>query len=112
MKKILILSFVLSLFTGCTKSVLDDPKPTDGVSSEVVFGSREGVEALLSGVHRLSRDQYIRTDAGGLYSYYMARNVKGNDLIQGATWFRWDYENDNREPNYTRSTFSWSFATK
>ena len=40
---------------------------------------------------------------------YFARVVKGNDLILGYQWYVFDYENDNREPTYTRTIFSWEF---
>ena len=58
---------------------------------------------------RLSRISYEKTDSGGLYSIFFARVVKGNDLILGNGWYLFDYENDNREPTYRRTTFTWEF---
>lgn len=113
MKNIYIkITFVISLIlviTGCSEDFLDDPKPTGEVSTDVVFGSRTGANAFVSGIMRRFRGQFMRTDAAGLNSIYYARTVKGNDIIQRATWYRFDYENDNREPTYTRTRFTWQY---
>ena len=93
---------------SCEDNFLNDPVPTSSVSDVVIFGSREGAEALLSGIQRRFREQFTRTDAGGVYSLYMARSVKGNDLIQNS-WYNFDYDNDNREPTYVRTVFSWEY---
>src|SRR5512145_843407 len=99
---ILILLFIGAvLFSACNKDYLDEPKRTDVVPASTVFSSREGVEAYLSGIYRLFRDQYrganAVTDVGGLYSIYFARSVKGKDLIQDVPWFVYDYAHENRE---------------
>ncbi|MDB2314083.1 RagB/SusD family nutrient uptake outer membrane protein [Flavobacteriaceae bacterium] len=104
---LLVISFLF--FTGCEKGYLDEPKPTESVNSSVIFESADGTEAFMSGILRASRSQFDRTDAGGLYSMYFARVVKGNDLVLGQQWYLFDYENNNREPNYTRTIFSWEF---
>ncbi|MDA9679690.1 RagB/SusD family nutrient uptake outer membrane protein [Flavobacteriaceae bacterium] len=111
MKKLHAALLVVSiiLLTGCEKSYLDDPKPTESVNASVIFESRDGVEAFMSGILRETRGQFERTDSGGLYSMYFARVVKGNDLVLGYQWYLFDYENDNREPTYTRTIFSWEF---
>jgi hypothetical protein len=111
MKKLHLTLLVISLlfFSGCEKGYLDAPKPTESVNSSVIFESADGAEAFMSGILRTSRSQFERTDAGGLYSMYFARVVKGNDLIMGFQWYLFDYENDNREPTYTRTVFSWEF---
>ncbi|WP_339918649.1 RagB/SusD family nutrient uptake outer membrane protein [uncultured Flavobacterium sp.] len=108
--KIFIAFMALFMMVGCSQDFLDDPKPTDAVSPDVVFTSRTGVEAFISGIMRRFRGQYTRTDAAGLNSMFFARTMKGNDLIQANTWFRDDYANDNREPTYTRSSFSWNYS--
>jgi hypothetical protein len=105
---ILGLAGLLSL-ASCSEEFLDEPRPTDSVSAEVVFTSLEGAESLLSGIHRNMRAQFTATDAAGINSLYYARTVKGNDIIQAPTWFLFDYANDNREPTYRRPTFSWQF---
>lgn len=108
-KIVFLLACVLTL-GGCSKDYLNDPKPSGVVSEDVVFNSREGVEAYISGIHRRARMQFTDGhDAGGMNSMYFARSVKGNDLIQKATWFTYDYAQDNREPTYRRTSFSWEF---
>ena len=104
-----LLLLCLILFSGCEKGYLDEPKPTESVNSSVIFESADGAKAFMSGILRTSRSQFTRTDAGGLYSMYFARVVKGNDLIMGFQWYLFDYENDNREPTYARTLFSWEF---
>ena len=104
-----LLMLCLIFFSGCEKGYLDEPKPTESVNSSVIFESADGAKAFMSGILRTSRSQFTRTDAGGLYSMYFARVVKGNDLIMGFQWYLFDYENDNREPTYTRTVFSWEF---
>ena len=106
-----ILILILSVITlsGCSKDFLNDPQPTDSVTDVVVFTSREGGEALISGMLRITRGQFTSTDTGGLNSIFFARDMKGNDLIQANNWFGFDYANDNREPTYRRVRFSWEF---
>lgn len=96
---------------GCSEEFLDEPVPTDEVSSVVIYGSRAGADAYMAGILRRMRGQYTTGhDAGGLNSMFYARSVKGNDVIQANTWFTFDYANDNREPTYRRTTFSWDFS--
>ena len=108
--KISILFFTVLFVVSCDKDFLNDPAPTDSVTSEVIFGSRTGAEAFISGIMRRFRTQYNATDSAGLNSIYYARTVKGNDIIQGPTWFLYDYANDNREPTYRRTNFTWTFC--
>lgn len=107
--KLAIFLVITSSITGCTKDFLNDPQPTDEVTSAVIFDSRTGADAFVSGLMRLLRRQYTRTDSGGLYSIYMARTVKGNDFINNS-WYNFDYDNDNREPTYTRTNFTWNYS--
>jgi len=114
MKKInLKLLFILSLtfsMLSCGDEFLNDPEPTASVTSSVIFGSRTGADAFVSGIMRRFRGQFTATDAAGVNSIYYARTVKGNDIIQRATWFLFDYENDNREPTYRRVGFTWNYS--
>jgi len=105
------LAFLVALvFTGCSEDFLEEPKPTDQVSEDVIFGSKSGADAHISGILRRMRGQFTSGhDAGGLNSMYFARVAKGNDIIIGTSWFSFDYENDNREPTYRRTSFSWEF---
>ena len=67
------------------------------------------VDAFIAGMGRRIRAQFQDTGNNGINGMYYARVVKGNDVIQRRTWFTFDYENDNREPNYRRTRFTWQF---
>lgn len=108
--KSIIALLALFIMTGCSKDFLDEPQPTGEVSENVVFNSREGVEAFISGIMRRFRGQFTNTDSAGLNSIFFARSVKGNDLIQTDNWFGFDYSNANREPTYRRTTFTWNYC--
>lgn len=112
-KKIAISVLVLATLvsTGCSSDFMNEPKPTDQLGPDVVFGSRAGADAFMSGIIRRMRGQFTSGhDAGGLNSMLFARVAKGNDIIIGTSWFNFDYEQDNREPTYRRTTFSWNFS--
>ena len=112
MKKILISIALFSiLIISCEKDYLNEPKPTSAVSSSVVFTSKDGVNAFISGILRASRLELNldRLDTGGLPSLYFARTVKGNDLVLGVQWYGFDYNNDNRDPTDKRTVFNWAF---
>ena len=113
MKKIIKFGYLVSIsfltLTGCSDDFLDEPVPTEAVSEDVIFGSREGVEAFISGIQRRARGQFTSVDAAGVNSIYFARTIKGNDLIHARSWWGFDYANDNREPTYRRTNFTWEF---
>lgn len=110
-KKFLFLLTTVLVLGGCSEDFLEDPQPAGVVSEDVVFNSREGVEAYISGIHRRARGQFTSGhDAGGINSVYFARSAKGNDVIIGTSWFSFDYDQDNREPTYRRTNFTWEFS--
>lgn len=94
---------------GCSEEFLEEPAPANTVTEEVIFNSRSGVEAYISGIHRRARRQFTATDSEGLGSIYFARDIKGNDLIHASSWWSFDYAHENREPTYRRTVFSWEF---
>ena len=108
--KFLVTLIASVMLVGCSQEFLDEPKPTDGVTDAVVFSSRKGVEAFISGIMRRFRGQFTNVDSAGLNSIFFARTVKGNDIIQSNTWFTFDYANDNREPTYRRTSFTWNYC--
>ena len=108
--KILVTLVAFVMLVGCSEEFLEEPKPTDGVTEAVVFSSRKGVEAFISGIMRRFRGQFTNVDSAGLNSIFYARAVKGNDLINTTTWFSFDYSNDNREPTYRRTSFTWNYC--
>jgi starch-binding outer membrane protein, SusD/RagB family len=105
----LLLLTTVVLTTSCSKEFLEEPKATDGITADVVFADRAIVESYVTGILRRFRTQYSTVDTGGLYALYFARTIKGNDLIQAANWYQFDYDNDNREPNYRRTIFNWDY---
>ena len=108
--KVMVVLVMIVAF-GCSEDFLNEPKPTDEVAPNVVYGSRTGADAHMAGILRRMRGQFTTGhDAGGLNSMLYARSVKGNDVVQANTWFTFDYANDNREPTYRRTTFSWNFS--
>lgn len=99
------------LAVGCSKKFLDDPKPATAVSSTDVFASDAGVRAYFNGIYRNLRTQWgTSTDAWGIASVNLAREVKGLDAsLPDQNWYSFDYLHDNREPTYRRVTFTWNF---
>ncbi|KIX22265.1 hypothetical protein SY27_04635 [Flavobacterium sp. 316] len=111
MNKALLFSFALLLLisSSCSDEFLDEPKNQSGLTEDVVFSNRAVADAFVSGILRRYRAQYTTVDSGGLYSQYFARTIKGNDLIQSANWYQFDYAHENREPSYRRTVFNWDF---
>lgn len=114
--KFLVAFISVGMLVSCSEEFLNEPQPTQGVPSGVVFSSREGVEAFISGIMRNFRGQFLNTsgvattDAAGLNSIFTTRSVKGNDIINTTSWYAFDYANDNREPTYRRTTFTWNYC--
>ena len=110
MKKYISLVIVFSvLFISCSDDFLNDPKPTASVSEEEVYSNAESAQSQITGILRMFRGEFLNVDAAGVYSTYMARTVKGNDIILGFMWYLFDYAHDNREPNYYRTSFAWEY---
>lgn len=106
---IIALFAILLTVQSCREEYLNEPQPTTSVSPDVVFGSKEGATAFIAGILRNTRAQFTATDTGNLGSMYFARTNKGNDIVNSGSWFGSDYENNNREPNYRRTAFTWNF---
>lgn len=99
MKKIFLIIMTGLVFTttiSCGNDFLDEPQPTDQVTDATIYGSVEGAITYMAGIVRRTRGQYTNVDTGNLGSMFFARTVKGNDIIQASSWFRFDYDNDNR----------------
>lgn len=99
------------LLGGCSKDFLNDPKPATSISATDVYASQEGVRAYFNGLYRELRTQWgSSTDAWGITAVNLAREVKGMDVsLPDGNWYNFDYEHDNREPNYRRTVFTWEF---
>lgn len=111
MKNISLFLFIvlIGFVQSCREEYLNEPAPTDAVAPDVAYGSYQGAKAHIAGILRRTRGQFTATDAGNLGSLYFARENKGNISINNGSWFSFDYENDNREPNYRRTGFTWNF---
>ena len=104
--------------SSCKKDFLNDPKPTDQVSTKDVFASADGVRAYFNGIYRNIRAQWQSLDgsAGGVDDTYsfealnLTRVAKGTDIVMAfPTFFIYDYQYQNREANYRRTLFTWEF---
>ncbi len=112
----LLIAAFLTL-SACTKGFLEEPKPTQQVSSNDVFATPDGARAYFNGIYRRLRSQWRNlnstaggsTDAWGIVSINLAREQKGDDVINPGGWYQFDYRHENREPTYRRTIFTWSY---
>ncbi|MDO5971297.1 RagB/SusD family nutrient uptake outer membrane protein [Flavivirga aquimarina] len=114
-----LLVFITTILFSCSKDFLDEPQNTAGLPENVVFSDREIVQSFVTGIYDRYKGQWDNdltdgvnnssVDTGGLYAMYFARTVKGNDLIQAPSLFRFDYAHDNKQPTYRRTNFTWTF---
>jgi hypothetical protein len=103
--------------TGCKKEFLNEPRPTESVTSTDVFSTPAGVRAYFNGIYRNMRRQWANldasaggaTDAWGYNSINLARENKGLDIVNPGGWYQFDYRQENREPTYRRTRFTWAF---
>ncbi|WP_231952057.1 RagB/SusD family nutrient uptake outer membrane protein [Ichthyobacterium seriolicida] len=110
MKKYIVLLLLLTL-SSCVKDILDSPK-SDSISYEDAFKSKDGVEAFMPGIIRKFRMSYYRSHGySALQSVYLARTVKGNDIIMGVSGshFASDSEKNDRDKTRSRPLFTWNF---
>jgi hypothetical protein len=105
----LVLLLLLITTSSCSKEFLDEPKNTSGVTENVVFNSRETVQSFISGMYANYKGQYRDPDTGGLYSLFLTTATKGTNLIQVSFPYAFDYDHENREPNFRRTSFTWDF---
>ena len=110
--KVITLVLLVGIVASCSSNFLDDPKPKDKISPEIVFGSKEGAYSFLSGILRLQRSSMIEPDASGMHSLLFARSVKGSDLIQKQIGFGNDYDYQGYFSTSARSVFTWRFLYK
>lgn len=107
-KNLFIILFVVGHIVSCDDEFLEEPEP-NSIPPEVVYTSLEGMQAHVSGIVRWLRWYRTTIDRASFNSMYYARSVKGNDIINRATWFRLDYIHDNRIATDTRSYFTWEY---
>lgn len=114
---LLSLSFAVFL-NACKKDFINDLTPTNSAIPEQVFASPDAVRVYFNGIYRSMRSQWQNgdassggeTDVWGYNSINLARDVKGMDIVMPYnSWYYFDYQNDNREPTYRRTRFTWYF---
>lgn len=104
------------LLSACTKSFLDDPKPTTTVLPEAVFLSDANVRAFFNGIYSTLRSQWMPSpDSYGIIGVNLGREVKGIDVALGSTAssvfnpYAEDYAHNFRTATFRRPTFNWNF---
>ncbi len=107
--KILTMVALLVILSSCSEEFVEEPIDTSGVTDAAIFANRNNAQTFVNGILSNYKGQYRTVDVGGLYAMYFARAVKGNDIIQAVSWYRFDYGHENREPNFRRTNFTWDF---
>jgi starch-binding outer membrane protein, SusD/RagB family len=109
---------VLAL-ASCSKSFIDEVKPSDGtISNDVVFTSKVGVDNALTGIYWIMRTYSFGQQ--NMYGWKTAQfnfDMRGNDLISDpSNW--WLYENNWSDNGYgriataSRNTQIWNLLYK
>ncbi|TKK70970.1 RagB/SusD family nutrient uptake outer membrane protein [Ilyomonas limi] len=114
---LLLLSFTVFL-NACKKDFINDVAPTNSATADQVYASPDAVRVYFNGIYRSMRSQWQSIDASaggstdtwGYNSINLARDAKGMDIVMPYnSWYYFDYQNDNREPTYRRTRFTWYF---
>lgn len=106
---ILVVALSQICLNSCSKEFVDEPSDQSGTTPVIIFSNRDNVQTFVNGILSNYKGQYRLVDNGGLYAMYFARAVKGDDIIQAVSWYRFDYRHENREPNFRRTNFTWDF---
>lgn len=102
---------IASMAAGCKKSFLNDPKPTQQVSEDIVFGSRAGAEAFISGITRTMRSSWSGQATANVMTFYGARIYKGDDMMfLGTGFWNTDYNYNGRTAKDGRPSFVWTYS--
>lgn len=113
--------------SSCSKNFINDVKPTDAANATQVFADAASVRVYFNGIYSSLRSTWQsveslgsgntlnpvaggQTDTWGYNSLNLTRVAKGKDIVMPyASWYIYDYQNDNREPTYRRVKFVWYF---
>ncbi|TBN13687.1 RagB/SusD family nutrient uptake outer membrane protein, partial [Hyunsoonleella pacifica] len=107
--KMILMAILLISLNSCSEEFVDEPRDTSGVNDVTIFSNKDNAQTFINGILANYKGQYRTVDVGGLYAMYYARAVKGDDIIQAISWYRFDYGHENREPAFRRTNFSWDF---
>lgn len=114
---LVLLSFTVFL-NACKKEFINNVTPTNSATASQVYSSPDAVRVYFNGIYRSMRSQWQSIDASaggatdtwGYNSVNLTRDVKGMDIVMPySSWYYFDYQNENREPTYRRTRFTWYF---
>jgi hypothetical protein len=112
MKKIIILSLSLLIFTSCEKDFLDTT-PESTINDEQLASSAEANTAVINGIYSALRS-YGLSLAGnhedyGHKSILAATDLMSNDMLMSkSSWYSSFYNYLGRQQTNTRSRLAWS----
>lgn len=96
LNKYLLFAILATGLISCNgDEFLDEPVPTDSVTSLAVYGSKSGIESAMTGTYSVLRDYYASHDTAGAKAYYLGADVMGTDVTcPDFNWYifetRWD----------------------
>ena len=118
--KIASLALCTILLVGCAKDFFD-PKVSEYMTDERKKelqnnpeNKKQLLEIDLRGIYNNNATpQTSRHDSFGLKAVEAGLDHSGLDLVQAShTWFNFDYNFDNREAGFSRTSFMWNFLYK
>lgn len=117
LNKIVVLSALagLTLITSCSEDFLvTEPSgvSTEEVVNDVLLQDLNSFQDLLNGAYLelyAGYNNYASHDANGMMSYSLVMDLTCEDIAytRDAHFFCYDYQLDNRAPNYRRPTYMW-----
>jgi tetratricopeptide (TPR) repeat protein len=108
--KYFLSAILLTSIISCdSDEFLDEPVPTDSVTSVAAYGTVSGVEASLTGTYSVLRDYFASHDTAGAKAYYLGADVMGTDVTcPDFNWYifetRWDVVDSS---NGRRVAWAW-----
>lgn len=108
-----LLGATLSL-TACEKDYLE-VVPSNAVSYDQAYSTKDGMEAALTGIIRLMRQAPVNQgavshDSYGVPALMMTFDVMGQDVMANSNWFVFQYELDNKNATYRGTRILWGHA--
>lgn len=111
MKKIIILSLSLLIFTSCESEFLDTT-PQSTINDEQLAASAEANEATINGIYSALRSYGLSIsnhEDYGHKSILAATDLMSNDMLMTkSSWYNNFYNYQGRQQTNTRSRLAWS----
>jgi hypothetical protein len=114
-KQIVIFVGFLLLFYSCSKDFLN-VNPTQTLTGEDATATMEQDPSKLTGFVDAIYSTMVKYDITGSESHddfgimcvLFAEDMMGQDIVANPlSWFRYDYEHDNRDKSYRRTRINW-----